>query len=221
MKKKNFPVVVVLLSIVVLTAVSCGYTGGKDSVDASVATVKWLEGSVTADGTVLELDDEVVSGAVIITGEDSLVELEFGDHRILRASENSRLVLDAVSREMKLDAGAIAVVQSRARRFGSDTSWQLRTPTAVAAVRGTVYYAKVESPDETYFCLCNGKIHLEDADEGTFLDLAASHHDAVLFTRTEDGVVYGDAPMKYHTDADIEALADRVHVPVDWTNIAE
>ena len=208
-----------ILALTLVLLASCG--AGSSGEPAAVATVEWLEGIVTIDGRSATVGDDVLDGAVIVTAEDSLIELSFGDYRILRASENSRLILDSRTREMKLDSGALTVAQARARRIGKNRSWQLRTPTTVAAVRGTFYFAKVEDPDRTYFCLCNGRIHLEDGDGSNFLDLEAAHHTAVEFIRNDSGTFYREAVMKYHKDSDVESLADKVHVPIDWTVISE
>jgi hypothetical protein len=210
----------VLSTLVLVTFVSCGV--GKSSTTMDIAgEIQYFEGNVTVNGIQAEIGLEVMDGDVILTGPDSFVELKFGEYRVLNAEENSRLVLDAADKTFKLDIGAIAVLQSKARWFSRRKPWLVQTPTMVAAVRGTVYYTKVESPESVYFCLCNGKIHLEDADAGGVLNLEAAHHNAVRFIRTDDGVVYQNAPMLYHTDEVIESLADTVYVPIDWTQIPD
>lgn len=208
-----------ILGLTLVLLASCG--AGVSSEPATAATIEYFEGIVTIDGRPAAVGSEVRDGAVIVTAENSMIELSFGDYRILRAGENSRLILDSRTREMKLDSGALTVAQARARRFGKNRSWQLRTPTTVAAVRGTFYFSKVESPDVTYFCLCNGKIHLEDPEGETFLDLEAAHHNAVEFVRNDSGVFYRTSVMKHHDDSDVESLADKVHVPIDWDVISE
>ena len=212
--------IAVLSTLVLVNFVSCGV--GKSSTTMDVAgEIQYFEGIVTVNGIQAEIGLEVMDGDVILTGPDSFVELKFGEYRVLNAEENSRLVLDAAEKTFKLDIGAIAVLQSKARWFSRRKPWLIQTPTMVAAVRGTVYYTKVESPESVYFCLCNGKIHLEDSDAGGVLNLEAAHHNAVRFVRSDDGVTYQNAPMLYHTDEVIESLADTVFVPIDWTQIPD
>ncbi len=212
--------IAVLSTLVLVNFVSCGV--GKSSTTMDVAgEIQYFEGIVTVNGIQAEIGLEVMDGDVILTGPDSFVELKFGEYRVLNAEENSRLVLDAAEKTFKLDIGAIAVLQSKARWFSRRKPWLVQTPTMVAAVRGTVYYTKVESPESVYFCLCNGKIHLEDSDAGGVLNLEAAHHNAVRFVRSDDGVTYQNAPMLYHTDEVIESLADTVFVPIDWTQIPD
>ena len=210
----------IVSSLLLLTFISCG--GIDFSIGGgSAGEIQYLEGLVTVNGQAALIGLEIQDGDVVVTGPDSFVEIKFGDYRVLSAEENTRLVLDAAEKTFKLDNGALAVVQSKARWFSRRKPWLVKTPTMVAAVRGTVYYTRVESADSVYFCVCNGKIHLEDAVEGGVLNLDAAHHNAVRFKRYDDGMVYLKAPLLYHTDQVMESLADTVHVPIDWTVIPE
>ena len=181
--------------------------------------IVYLEGPVSLGGKTASIGESVMDGDVILVGEGGLAEIEFGEYRILRASENTRLTVDTAARTMNLETGAIAVVQSKARLLSRRKPWTMKTPTTIAAVRGTLYYTRVEDPDITYFCLCNGRIHLED--ETGFVDFEANHHQAVRAKRSGGEVLYEQAPLLYHDDKDMESLADMVYVPVDWTRISD
>lgn len=210
----------IVLSVVLLTFISCG--GGDFSIgDGAAGEIQYLEGIVTVNGQAADIGLELKDNDVIVTGPDSFVEIKFGEYRVLNAEENTRLVLNAAEKTFELNNGALAVVQSKARWFSRRKPWLVETPTVVASVRGTVFYIKVESADSVYFCLCNGKIHLEDTEEGGVLNLEAAHHNAVRFIRSDEGLVCRKAPMLYHTDQAIESLADTIHVPIDWTVIPE
>lgn len=201
-----------------LSFISCS---DSDSVTAGdqVCEILYLEGIVSVNGVDGEIGQSVMDGNTVVTGPDSYVEIKFGDSRVLKAEENTRLVLDAAEKTFKLKSGALAVVQSKARWFVKNNSWLVETPTMVAAVRGTVYYTKVESPDEVYFCLCNGKIHLEDSDAEDSVDLESAHHRAVRFVRGNDGIIHQDSTLLYHDDGEMEEVADKVNVAIDWSRI--
>ena len=210
----------ILLSLFLLTFISC--EGGDLSIGGGAAgEIQYLEGIVTVNGQAADIGLEIQNGDVVVTGPDSFVEIKFGEYRVLNAGENTRLVLNAVEKTFELNNGAMAVVQSKARWLSRRKPWLVETPIVAASVRGTVFYIKVEKTDSVYFCLCNGKIHLEDTEEGGILNLEAAHHNAVRFIRSDDGLVCRKAPMLYHTDQDIESLADTIHVPIDWTVIPE
>ncbi|MCK5735698.1 MAG: FecR domain-containing protein [Spirochaetaceae bacterium] len=207
-----------ILSLLLLTFISC--TNNSLLPDrGSAGEIQYLEGYVTVNGLAADIGLEVMDGDAVVTGPDSYVEIKFGNYRILKAEENSHLVLNAEEKIFKLNSGALAVVQSKARWFSRKKPWLVETPTMTAAVRGTVYYTKVESPNSVYFCLCNGKIHLEDSAGESFVEMEAAHHKAVRFIRTDAGMVYQEAPMIYHNDEVIEQVADLVNVAIDWSVI--
>jgi len=188
----------------------------------TAGVIQYFEGTVTVNGKTAEIGLEVMDGDVIVTGPDSHAEIVFGENRIISAEENTNLVLDAKAQEFNLVTGALAVIQSKARFLSGNKNWVVQTPNVAAAVRGTLYYVKVESSDSVYFCLCNGKIRLEGANEGENLDYEAEHHKAVRYIRNSVGeVALEEAPMLYHSDEDMEALADAVDVRVDWTKISK
>jgi len=173
------------------------------------------------NGRVAEIGSAVMDGKELVTGPDSYVEIQFGESRVFKAEENSRLVLDIGEKTIKLGSGALAVVQSKVRWLSRKKPWLVETPTMVAAVRGTVYYTKIESPDGVYFCLCNGKIHLEDSEGRGELDMEASHHKAVRYIRSSDGIVCSEAPMIYHNDEEMEHVAREANKSIDWAKVPE
>ncbi|MDF1568027.1 MAG: FecR domain-containing protein [Spirochaetaceae bacterium] len=185
---------------------------------SEVGEIVYLEGPVSLNDQTASIGESVMDGDVVFVGEGGLAEIEFGEYRILRASENARLVIDSERRTMNLETGGVAVVQSKAPILSRRKPWMMETPTTIAAVRGTLYYTRVEDSDTTYFCLCNGRIHLED--ETGFVDLAANHHKAVRAKRSGGDILYEQAPLLYHDDEGMESLADMVYVPVDWTQIS-
>lgn len=207
---------ITVLTLLVLLPLIWG-CGGSET--AEVGELIYLEGEVTLNGSPASIGMEINDADLLSTGSGSYAEVLFGTRRILRAEENSNVVFDAASHTLKMESGALAVVQSKANFFSRDNAWDLQTQTTVAAVRGTVYYVKVEDKDSTYFCLCNGKIHLESTDEQEAFDLEASHHKAVWLKSTANGIIRENAPMIYHTDEEMENLADRVNIAIDWDEI--
>jgi len=207
-----------LAFLFILASCDSEYNQTKDT----AGSIRYFEGTVSVNGRAAEIGLEVMDGDVIITDLESHAEIIFGENRIISVEEDTNLVLDTEERTFNLVSGALAVIQSKARFLSGDKDWRVQTPNVAAAVRGTLYYIKVESPDSVYFCLCNGKIHLEGADGGENLDYEAAHHKAVRYTRnSEGGVEFAEAPMLYHSDEDMETLADAVNVHVDWTKISK
>ena len=89
----------------------------------------------------------------------------------------------------------------------------------MAGVRGTCFLVKVEDDNNTYICCCNGSIHLEGTAGEFTRNLAAPHHREVRVTKSATGLSMAAAPMLYHSDADVEAIAARIGEKIDWTKI--
>jgi hypothetical protein len=110
----------------------------------------------------------------------------------------------ALSHGATLQKGAIAMVLRKlAASPGDELRFSVRTSTAVAGVRGT----------------CNGAIHLQSEGSSMTKDLASSHHQEVRVTRSASGISVDSAPLLYHTDGDVEAIAARIGEKIDWTRI--
>lgn len=185
-----------------------------------VGEIVYLEGDVSLNGVPVDIGATARDGDVLETGPGAYAEVQFGESQIFRASENTALTLNGDEGTLDMELGALAMIQSKVRFLFFNKSWDVTTPLAVASVRGTTYYIKMEDENTAYVCICNGEIALHDTDEVHDLDLEASHHKAVRFIRQPGGgIVYEEAPMIYHTDEEMESLAAQVNVEIDWTKI--
>ncbi len=195
---------------------------GPAAADANGRMIR-LEGKVTVDGAAAELNMAVAPGARIITGSGASCEITFNDRNIIRLFENSDMVLDLgrPEKQISLKSGALANVIKKLRGLlPSRTAWfSVETPTAVAGIRGTSFFVKVENDVSSYICCCNGAIEVKDGDDRTRRDIEAAHHKAVRLTKTDDAVSITDAPMLYHEDDELEATAGRIGVQIDWNVI--
>jgi len=182
-------------------------------------SVEYLEGDVFVDGVAAEFGMPLAQGARVTVGDDSMAEIAFGPN-IMRIYEGTSIVIDIgdVTSRVNLESGAMAAVFDKLERIGNDGNFQVNTPTAVGGVRGTVFYVRVESPDSTFVCVCNGSVALQSSvgtDEQT---ITASHHSGLRFLRTGDGSISTEIPeMAYHTDDEMESLAAKINSQIDWT----
>jgi hypothetical protein len=174
------------------------------------------------DGSPASVGDEVLPGAVLATGKDSLCQVVFNVKNIVHMEAETTLRFDqaALSRGATLQKGAVAMVlRNLGAKSANELRFSIRTSTATAGVRGTCFFVRVEDENNTYICACNGALHLE-GDAGQFTqNLASSHHREVRVTRSSTGVSLTAAPMLYHTDADVESVAARISESIDWTKI--
>ncbi len=108
------------------------------------------------------------------------------------------------------------VLKKLATLTGAPT-FTVRTPSAVAGVRGTSFFINAVDARTTYICSCNGAVHVEDLRGGSAQDIVAAHHKAVVVTSTDTGATVADSTLLYHTDADLEKVASDIGVTIDWT----
>ncbi len=185
------------------------------------ARIVFLKGEVALNGVkVKSTGQEVRFQDVIETGKGASCRIQIDSKAIMELKENSRLVYRISLQEniLQLDKGWLAGVNNKV--FTKQQKYQIKTPTVVAGVRGTSYCIKVEDVKSTYFCVCNGEIHLqgEGTEKGTVV--SAEHHAGRRFIRNQDGKVQvQNAGMEYHQDDTIEALHAILGEKVDWKKV--
>jgi len=62
-------------------------------------------------------------------------------------------------------------------------------------------------------------MHLEDSLGANTQEIEAAHHKELRFTRSGNAVVVSSAPLLYHTDEDMQSLAEKIGVTIDWSRI--
>jgi len=186
----------------------------------STARVEYVEGDVRIDGRPAAFGQRVSFGALIQTAEDGYVDVVFEEGNILRIDPDSvvRLSLGRRIRRVSLRSGQLAAVAEGLRRDSTERRLILETPNTVAGVRGTLFFARVESAESTYVCTCYGELEMEGPGFDAF-SVQSDHHAARRFTRRGDGTIdVVEAALLYHDDDDMNALAAKVDITVDWGN---
>jgi hypothetical protein len=179
----------------------------------------YAEGWVTVNGEEAAVGQKIAPGSVVQAASDSMCEITVGSN-VLRIYENTVAVvrIDAAQSRLELKTGALAAVLDKVETINSGGSLSVDTPTAVAGVRGTVFYIKVEDLSNTYICTCNGTLYLTEGQDGPETPNTGIHHSAYRFTRSSSGgISKSQAEMLYHTDDEMEEIADRINSSIDWS----
>ncbi|MDC7242365.1 MAG: FecR family protein, partial [Spirochaetales bacterium] len=168
-----------------------------------------MAGSVTMGGQSVAEGDSVPDGSVIQTGVDGYCEIQFLGANVIRIFEDSIIRLSFAESTVSVDRGAVAGVLRNLGDFirAMDDTFHINSGTVVAGIRGTSFYVRQESPDTSYFCLCNGKITLTDGKGNFTRELESTHHDSLRIRRNENAVEVSSPGMLYHGDEGMEALA--------------
>ncbi|NBB90326.1 MAG: hypothetical protein GVY23_03855 [Spirochaetes bacterium] len=228
-RRINEPSRILITTAVLLVVISAAATasgGGEQSGDgpaqapiAVYGVMEYLEGKVTVDGEAARLGDRVESGQLIETGPNGLAEIVFDDRNVFQLRENTTIRLDLRGgqvRAAELEKGSFAAVFDRLREVSGDTAFEIRTPTAVAGVRGTTFFVRVESAASTYVCTCNGETNLQGLADSEQLVVDSEYHTAYRFIRGDDGIATEKAPLLYHTDAEMNELATSIGATIPW-----
>ena len=99
---------------------------------------------------------KVFSGDTVITENDSRAKIVMSDRNVLQLSPNSRFEITKYKTGATEDQREVqvALMQGKVRvqveqKYGEKNKFELRTPTAVAGVRGTQYVAQFEPQSQT------------------------------------------------------------------------
>ncbi|HOT46273.1 MAG TPA: FecR family protein [Spirochaetota bacterium] len=164
-----------LLSLIILGAAGCM----KAARQAEPMTVSAILGSVSLNrpGSVLRPGDAVKAGDRIITGEKSMATLILPDTSLVRIFEKSEFTVSGriaagEGREadtvLSLDRGRTMLI---VQKLAKGDRLRVKTPTAVAAVRGTTFDVSVrEAPAKgtsgvTDVRVLNGTVYVEAKDK--------------------------------------------------------
>ena len=107
----------------------------------------------------LKISSRIKPGQVIKTGASSRVEITFPAGHILRINEHSRVTLGELEGKVKikLDDGQI---WSNIKKLQSNTSYEVNTSLATAAVRGTRFDVSVKDSSAA-IALLDGSVEVE------------------------------------------------------------
>lgn len=181
------------------------------------ARLEYAEGTVRVDGQTAQAGQRLTRGQTLSTGPDGAAEVSFGPRNRLRLGPDSRAVFDleALVRTIELQKGSLGVVARNLNRLAGG-ALEIRSPAVTAGVRGTSFFTRVDEGEGTYFCTCNGTVHLQPAGGNPFTESNAQH--GAFYARQSGSQVTLEARgLEGHDNASLEALAARFGETVDWT----
>ncbi len=172
--------------------------------DLATPQLSFFIGDVKVDDQNARLGTKLVNNSIITTGDKSLAEVKLGTSTAFQVRENAiaSIVNKDGNWEVHAQQGAILNLVQRG------TVYKHRGPSAVIAVRGTIFYVNCYDDSTQYICTCNGSIEISDGIQTK--DVSASHHEPYLIKKTENGIIFEPAPMKEHDDLEIFEFMYRV-----------
>ncbi|MFZ5627927.1 MAG: FecR family protein [Spirochaetota bacterium] len=150
---------IISTAVVALVAVGCGEKKEQASLDSAKFT--YVKGDVLVSGKPATLGQTVSKDATIEVKNNSMAVLQFSSAASITLKANSVLSIANLS---KNDAGkpVIELSQSNGSSFSKiakgQSDFSIKTPTAVAGVRGTSFELEVGSGKTTKIKLLEGKV---------------------------------------------------------------
>ena len=168
-----------LVSSMVMAALSLGLPAPAPAQVVKAGIVTTLRGTATvargtADQAPLRFRDDVYVEDRITTGDESLARILLGGKAVVTVRERSQLKITetALTSTIGITGGKIALAVDKSRMKPGE-SVEIRTPNAVAAIRGTIVMAEVEAPAvpghdvATRFTLLTGIVDVTLLDPST------------------------------------------------------
>jgi len=168
-----------------------------------------LEGRVTVNGKIADINTKIGPNSLIRTGPDSLIIFVVEtDAFVLRANSELKMKSSGLFIEsMRLLSGKILSVFGTREKVHS-----ISTSTATIGVRGTGIYIESE-PELSYVCTCYGHTRISaNADPNITEDVVTKHHDRPLYIlpATGNGNLIVPAPVFNHTDIELSLIEELV-----------
>ncbi len=191
--------------------------------DSGLGTIEFLEGDVRVNGRLADFGLQVAVGDWIQTGPNAAAEIVFDRANVFRLGPNTvaQLNLGRSRQEVDLKFGSMSAVFDRVRTLSGRGTFDVRTPTAVAGVRGTSFFFRVIDGETTYVCTCNGTLELSPFGKESFLE-SATRHSAYFFRQAEDGSVTIERGTEaYHSTDSLNRVADSIGVTIPWGELPD
>ena len=125
----------------------CILIAGCSFKDDEYAVISFMIGDVKKNNAVAEIGDIVKENDIITTGENASCDVKIGDS-IIRIKSQSKAIMSSLLRKgttenttINLDSGKIIC---KAKKLLKDDSFIVKTPTTVAAVRGTQFIVEAD-----------------------------------------------------------------------------
>lgn len=150
-----------VLSIIVISIVSmsCGTVKPADAVISFYSGTATIQ-SINEQLRAMKVQDMVKDGDIIETGDKSSVIVQVGDQLLVRFESNTRVVVtsikDMAKREISLEKGKVLSSVSKLKK---GNEYHVKTPTAVASVRGTEFLTDF-ADGKTIVAVGKGKVNV-------------------------------------------------------------
>jgi hypothetical protein len=131
------------------------------SAQVDYATISFFIGDVNRNGSSVAIGDPVSEKDSIITGAQSSCDIKIGSS-IIRVKEKSKLSFSSLAMNKDIENTTLDLGEGRLlckpKKLLKDESFTVKTPTAIAAVRGTEFTVEADAAKTTRIKVYDGKV---------------------------------------------------------------
>ncbi len=169
MKQKSLTAILLLMSLLFIGTADIALA------EDDVGTIVAIRGHafIERDGKSFEADvkDNLFMNDTVSTKEASRAKMLFIDDSVLTIGENSRVVIkEVIYSKHKMGRSVFSLVEGKMRSIVGKTQFEVHTPTAVAAARGTVILTETGVTDDgkryTIFIILEGTAIITSTEAG-------------------------------------------------------
>ena len=220
---------ITLVIVALVLGVGSAYAGGtSEQAEAGAgsgesaafrASLVFVAGEVLVNGEVAVAGSSLRQTDVVETGA-GFAEIVVGGSNVIRLDEDTRLEMNlgVADGNLGVERGSVAAIFDRVVELSSNRNVRMTGPAVVGGVRGTTVFMRVFDDGSTYFCTCNGTVHLAPQGAEGFT-VAAPRHEAYLFEQIDGETRTTVQPDLYHTTAELNVLAERIGVTIPWGEV--
>ena len=138
MKPAKYATIALIIMTLLVIMLPAGHGADTYLIRAAVGDVKVI---VDGKAHTAAASENLAGGETIVTGNNSMADLIMGQKGFMRIQENSRVAVSSLMKDddrpdLDMNSGSILVILTRLVKGGS---YEVKTPTQVAAVRGTIF----------------------------------------------------------------------------------
>lgn len=157
LRGKNMKKIAFVLVIVMIAAVSCSrMKQGED-----FATITFFVGEVKKNGVDVQIGDLLKDNDKIVTGNSASCDIRLGES-VIRLKEKSVMMVSQLLKKGDQESVALGLdmgkMLCKPKKLMKEESFVVRTPTAVAGVRGTRFIVEADANKTTRIKVYDGKV---------------------------------------------------------------
>jgi hypothetical protein len=148
------------LCATVLILIDCG----KKQIETDYAMISFFIGDVSKNGSGgLAIGDTISENDIIATGAQSSCDIKIGSS-IIRVKEKSKMLFSSLAMKDNVENTSLDLAEGRIlckpKKLLKDESFTVKTPTAIAAVRGTEFTVEADANKTTRIKVYDGKLQV-------------------------------------------------------------